>query len=84
MYEDACYYQYTFEDEFSKTLDLDTDRLTVIRGFVTKTIDDYFFEPSQDEVASYNCCEQINKKIVKQWMNKFNTCDTYEQFRKGM
>lgn len=82
VYEDACYYQYTFEDEFSKTLDLDMDRLTVIRSFVTKTIDDYFFEPSQDEVASYNCCEQINKKIVKQWMNKFNTCDTYEQFRK--
>ena len=82
IYEDACYYQYAFEDEFSKNLNLDINRLKKVKSFVTETVDDYSCERSQDEVESYEHCEKVNKKCVKQWLDKFNACDTYEQFKK--
>lgn len=82
IYEDACYYQYAFEDEFSKKLDLDINRLKKTKSFVTETVDDYSYEPSQDEIESYKHYEKINKKRVKQWLDKFIACDTYEQFKK--
>lgn len=82
IYENACYYQYAFEDEFSKNLNLDIDRLTKVKSFVTKTVDDYSCEQSQDEIESYKRCEKVNKKCIKQWLDKFNACDTYGQFKK--
>lgn len=82
IYENACYYQYAFEDKFSKNLNLDMNRLTKLQSFVTDTIDDYSCELSQDEIAEYEHCEKINKKCVKKWMDKFNACDTYKQFQK--
>ena len=82
IYENACYYQYTFKNEFSKKFNLDTGRLTKMKSFETETIDDYSFEMSQDEMVEYEHCEKINKKYVKQWLNKFNACDTCEQFKK--
>lgn len=82
IYENACYYQYAFEDEFSKNLNLDIDRLTKVKSFVTKTVDDCSYEQSQDEIESYKRCEKVNKKCIKQWLDKFNACDTYGQFKK--
>ena len=82
IYKDACYYQYTFEDEFSKALNLDMNRLTVVKNFVTETIDDYSYELSQDEIAEYDQYEKGNKKLLKQWLDKFNACNTYEQFQR--
>ena len=82
IYEDACYYQYAFEDEFSKNLNLDLARLTKVKSFVTETVDDYSCELSQDEIELYERCEKVNKKSVKQWLDKFNSCYTYEQFKK--
>ena len=82
IYENACYYQYEFEDGFSKNLNLDIDRLTKVKSFVTKTIDDCSYEQSQDEIESYKRCEKVNKKCIKQWLDKFNACDTYGQFKK--
>lgn len=81
IYEDACYYQYVFEDEFSKNLNLDIDLLTKVKSFVTETIDDYSYELSQEEIELYERREKVNKKFVKQWLDKFNACDTYEQFK---
>lgn len=82
IYEDACYYHYAFEDEFSKNINLDIDRLTEVKSFMTETVDDYSYEPSHSEIELYEHCEKINKKCVKQWLDKFNACDTYEQFQK--
>lgn len=82
IYEDACYYQYAFEDEFSKKLDLDINRLTKVKSFVTETVDDYSCKPSQNEIESYEHCEKANKKRIKQWLDKFIACDTYEQLKK--
>ena len=72
IYEDACYYQYAFQDEFSKNLNLNIDRLTKVKSFVTETVDDYSCECSQNEIESYERCEKVNKKCVKQWLDKFN------------
>ena len=58
------------------------NRLTKMNSFVTDTIDDYSCELSQDEIAEYDHCEKTNKKFVKKWLDKFNACDTYEQFKK--
>ena len=82
IYEDACYYQYAFEDEFSKNLNLDMDKLAKVKSFVTDTIDDYSYEPSQDEIELYEHCEKVNKKCIKQWLDNFNDCNTYKQFKK--
>ena len=81
IYENACYYQYAFEDEFSKNLNLDIDRLKKVKSFVTETVDDYSCEQSQDEIELYKHCEKVNKKCVKQWVDQFNACSTYEQLR---
>lgn len=83
IYEEACYYQYAFEDEFSKNLNLDIDQLTKMKSFVTETVDDYSCERSKNEIELYEHCEKVNKKCVKQWLDKFNACDTYEQFKKA-
>lgn len=82
VYEDACYYQYTFEDAFSRSINLDMNSLTKPKSFVTETIGDYSCLLLQDEIAEYNWCESANKKLVKQWIDKFNDCDTYEQFQR--
>lgn len=82
IYEDACYYQYTFEDRFSKNLNLDMNKLTKMKSFVTETVADYSYELSSEEIAEYDRFEKINKKCIKQWLDKFNACDTYEQFKK--
>lgn len=82
IYENACYYQYAFEDEFSKNLKLNTNALTKANSFITDTIDNHSSALTQEEIAEYECCEKTNKKFIKQWLNKFNTCDTYEQFKK--
>ncbi len=82
IYENACYYQYAFEDEFFKSLNLDMNRLTAVKKFVTETIDDYTSKLSQNEIIEYEQHEKINKNLVEQWLDKFHACDTYEQFKK--
>lgn len=82
IYKNACYYQYAFEDEFSQSLNLSIKRLKRKKSFVTETIDDYSYALSQDEIESYERCEKTNKKHIKQWLDKFNACDTYKQFKK--
>ena len=81
IYENACYYQYRFDDEFSKNLNLDINRLTEIKSFVTETIDDYKCELSLDEIDKYNYNETVIKKYIKQWLDKFIACDTYDKFQ---
>ena len=82
IYEDACYYQYVFDDKVSKNFNLDMDRLYKTKSFITETIDDYLFELSKDDIEGWKHCEIVNKKCVKQWMNKFNMCNTYEELKR--
>ena len=81
IYENACYYQYPFTDEFSSKLKVDITQLRRTKSFETRSVDDYSYEISTDEIAEYDHCEKTNKKLVKQWISKFNACDTYDQFK---
>lgn len=66
IYEDACYYQYLFDDDFSKTLNLDLDRLQERKCFISETIDDY-----SDDVF-----REKNNNLVK---NKYVLKKAYEE-----
>ena len=66
VYEDACYYQYLFDDDFSKTLNLDLDRLQERKCFISETIDDY-----SDDVF-----REKNNNLVK---NKYVLKKAYEE-----
>ena len=81
VYENACYFQYKFENDTLKKFNLDVERLTSRKSFVTETIDDNFQEISMEEIAYYNNIENTSKTIIKYWLEKFNACDTYEQFK---
>ena len=82
IYEDACYYQYKFGDDFSKTLDLDINRLKEKKSFRTDTVDDYVYELSDEERENYLYHEKTVKRFCKQWIKKFNDCDTHEKLKK--
>ena len=81
VYSEACYYQYDFEDEFLRGLELDINKLKTTQSFTTETIDDFSCLLSKTEVEEFKNHEKI-KKLVKQWLKKFVECDTYEQFLK--
>lgn len=82
VYENACYYGYTFEDEFLKSLNLDINHLKSLKSFETRTIDASSYKIKQEEIEEYNHCELVNKKVVKEWIDKFNLADTYDLFKK--
>ena len=81
IYNNACYYQYFFDDDFSKNLNLDMDKLTSVKYFIDKNINDYIENISQEYIDEYKCKEK-NKKLTKKWINKFIECDTYSKFKK--
>lgn len=41
IYENACYYQYPFSDEFVKNVNINISKLKKMKSFVTETVDDY-------------------------------------------
>lgn len=82
IYENACYYQYNFKDTFSKGQKLDVDRLNAKRCFVSESIDDYANEVSQKELDEYNHCERNNKRRCKQWIERFNACNTHKELKR--
>ena len=53
IYENACYYQYKFSDSFSKSMNLNLRKLKRRKCFISKNIDDYILEGSQEEVSVY-------------------------------
>ena len=81
IYNNACYYQYFFDDDFSKNLNLDMDKLTSVKYFIDRNINDYIENISQEYIDEYKCKER-NKKLTKKWINKFIECDTYSKFKK--
>ena len=74
IFENSCYYQLDFSN--FKTA-IDTKKLS-IKAFETRTIDDYVFEASNEEIEKYNRAE-CNKRNCKRWIKKFNKCSTYEE-----
>lgn len=80
IYENACYYQYSFKDVFSKTLKLNIKKLKRKKCFISENIDDYK-NPLLKEEMDFYIESEYRKKDFKQWIRKFNNCDTYEEFK---
>lgn len=77
IYDNACYYQC----DISKIkLGVDFNKLNKCKFFVEDTIDDYTVLPTNEEILRYDKGEQI-KKECKEWINKFNNCETIDKFR---
>ena len=81
IYENACYYQYSFDDAFSQSLNLNLVKLREKKSFISETVDDYTCKTYLEEIEEYDKAEK-NKKIVKRWMEKFNSCPNYQQLKK--
>lgn len=75
IYENACYYQYKFSDSFSKSMNLNLRKLKRRKCFISKNIDDYILEGSQEEVSVYENIENM-KSEIKEAVEKFNNCKT--------
>lgn len=82
IYENACYYQYNFDDKISKMFKLDINKLREKKCFINETIDEYSDILTQSEIDSYRDCEKLTKRFCKRWIEKFNMCNTYEEFKK--
>lgn len=78
IYENACYFQYKFQDNLVKSLKLDVNKLSEKKHFVTETIDDYTLVLSQEEMNEYKQGEKV-KCLCKKWIKKFNSCKNYEE-----
>lgn len=51
------------------------------KSFVEDTIDNYSLSVSNDEINAYKDAEQTHKQC-KQWIEKFNNCNNYDEFVK--
>ncbi len=80
IYENACYYQYSFTKEEISLYRIDLSRIN-ISGFIDYTITSISTESPKNDLLKYE--EAENEKIIrKKWIAKFNKCKTYEQFQK--
>ncbi len=80
IYENACYFQYSFTKEEISLYRIDLSRIN-ISGFIDYTIASITTESTKNDLLKYE--ETENEKIIrKKWIAKFNKCKTYEQFQK--
>ena len=75
IYENSCYYQF----DISKVgMQIDLEKMSN-EAFEKRIISDYTLELSQEELDKYAQAEQV-KKMCKNWISKFNSCNTCEKF----
>ena len=79
IYNNACYTYCQRLNSASHKIDL--EKLMMKKSFVEETIDDYSLILSKDEKDSYNNGQKIHK-LCQKWTNKFNKCQSYEEFIK--
>ncbi|WP_373153934.1 metallophosphoesterase [Clostridium sp. AUH-JLR23] len=79
IYNNACYTYCQRLNSVSHKIDL--EKLMMKKSFVEETIDDYSLILSKDEKDSYNNGQKIHK-LCQKWTNKFNKCQSYEEFIK--
>ena len=82
IYENACYYHYKFSSDEIENYNIDIDRINDT-ALIRTTFKDFSLELSEEEMELYKEAE-TKKKLRKKWINKFNACDTYEDFEKIM
>lgn len=77
IYDKACYFQYNFTDEIIKKFRIDKDKLNM-QSSISKTIDDYLPEASEEEKEKYDEVE-AQMALRKKWIKKYNACATYDE-----
>ncbi len=77
IYDKACYYQL---DSEKIPESIDKKLLFKKNSFISESIDDYTLPSTKKEQKEYDEVEQ-KKPLIKEWINKFNECVSYEQLR---
>lgn len=77
IYENACYYQCDFSSEIISKYKLIKNRLNMY-STMKETVDDFLPELSNEEIEEYEKYER-KKKILKNWIKRFNACSTYDE-----
>lgn len=83
IYENACY-RYLDLDRYNAFIEefkIDVNRLMDRDAFVTRTIDEMQYAPSQEELRTHTDNRKLRKKWTS-WTNKLNACKTTEEFKK--
>ena len=80
IYENACYYQCDFSRINRK---VDKAKMMVCNSFIEKTVDDFSIGSSDDELLKYREGEE-RKKQVKEWTDKFVSCNSFEKFQEAV
>ena len=80
IYQNACYYQYIFSKEEIDKFHLDIAEMN-FQSLVSTTIDDFSLGRTKEETKNYKKIEK-SKKLRKEWINRFNACENYQEFTK--
>lgn len=80
IYENACYYQYSFSQKEIDFYGIDMSKIN-ITAFIDYNINDFSVEMSKDELAQYNEIEK-DKLLRMKWIDKFNSCNNYKEFER--
>lgn len=79
IYDNACYFGYVFSSAEMEKYKINIAKLN-FRAFLNKTIRDFSFMMSQEELKEYKAKEK-DKVLRRQWIDKLCKCETYEEFR---
>lgn len=80
IYESACYYQYVFSQEEVDSFGIDLCKINMT-SLIDITTKEFRIDFSDEELQQYNELEK-DKTLRKKWIAKFNSCNTYEDFKK--
>lgn len=80
IYENACYYKYDFTQDEIVHYSIDIDKIN-FKALIDYTIDEFTLDFTQDEIKHYKFIEK-RKSELKKWIAKFDSCNTYAEFKK--
>lgn len=83
VYENSCYYQYTFSKQEIELYNLNVNMLNT-SAFIQDKLSDYSFDILYNEQEEKNKLKEQKSKQAfiqrKKWLHKFLSCKTYEEF----
>ena len=82
IYDNACYFGYTFTQREITEFNIDTNQLNK-ESLINYTIDDFSLSPTLEDLKKYSEGEKTKKRLIE-WSRKFDDCKTYEQFIKKL
>lgn len=79
IYENSCYYQYTFEDEFSKTLNLDINKLSKSDHFISDVLENHVRDKTKYKIDK-GCDYCYNRYSFYVQLKELSLMFTFEYF----